>query len=187
MDAYNSTNRVLRPLSVFIAPNSLWLKTFTAQSGYCLLHRMPFLILCACAHSLIPRPKTTVTGLGMRLVHTENSAPTMAGRVYSCGSGKALWTSHRVLVNRCRNRALYIYLHTFIFIYHPWGHNRKISCFPSWKWLKISGGRHGHNCINTPKCCCWCNDTAKFLVCFSKASVGTQCTQWQKGYIHIKF
>ena len=89
MDAYNSTNRVLRPLSVFIAPNSLWLKTFTAQSGYCLLHRMPFLILCACAHSLIPRPKTTVTGLGMRLVHTENSAPTMAGRVYSCGSGKA--------------------------------------------------------------------------------------------------
>ena len=81
--------RVLRPLSVFIAPNSFWLKTFTAQSGYCLLHRMPFLILCACAHSLIPRPKTTVTGLGMRLVHTENSAPTMAGRVYSCGSGKA--------------------------------------------------------------------------------------------------
>ena len=123
--------RVLRPLSVFIAPNSFWLKTFTAQSGYCLLHRMPFLILCACAHSLIPRPKTTVTGLGMRLVHTENSAPTMAGRVYSCGSGKALWTPRRVLVNRCRNRALYIYLHTFIFIYHPWGHNRKISCFPS--------------------------------------------------------
>ena len=81
--------RVLWLLSMFIAPNSLWLKTFTAQYGCCLLHRMPFLILYTCAHSLIPRLKTMVTSPGVRLVHTGNtcSAPTSKNGWY----GIFLW------------------------------------------------------------------------------------------------
>ena len=63
----------LRPLSVFIATNSPWsIKLFSPLPTCCLLRRMPFSNVVCCAHSLVPKPKTTVIGLGVRLVHTWN-------------------------------------------------------------------------------------------------------------------
>ena len=64
----------LRPLGVFIATNSPWsIKLFSALPACCLLCRMPFSnVVCMRTCSLVPKPKTTVIGLGVRLVHTWN-------------------------------------------------------------------------------------------------------------------
>ena len=64
----------LQPLSVFIATNSPWLiKLFTALPGCCPLCRMALSnVVHMCTHSFISKPKTTVNGLGVRLVHTWN-------------------------------------------------------------------------------------------------------------------
>ena len=69
-----SQHRAIRPLSVFIAPNSPWsIKLFTALPGCCPLRRTPFSnVVRMRTRSLVPKPKTTVIGLGARLVHTWN-------------------------------------------------------------------------------------------------------------------
>ena len=63
----------LQPLSVFIATNSPWsIKLFTALPGCCPLCRTPLSNVHMCTHSFISKPKTTVNGPGVRLVHTWN-------------------------------------------------------------------------------------------------------------------
>ena len=71
-DAYHSES--FTPLSVFIATNSHWsIKLFSALPGCCPLRRTPFSnVIRMRTRSLVPKPKTTVIGLGARLVHTWN-------------------------------------------------------------------------------------------------------------------
>ena len=48
----------------------------SALPGCCLLRRMPFSnVVCVCTLSLVPKPKTTVIGLGVRLAMLRNSVP----------------------------------------------------------------------------------------------------------------
>ena len=64
----------IHPLSC-LASNLPWsIKIFTAlPCGCCPLRRSPFYYLvCMHTHSLIPKTKTTVIGLGVRLVHMGN-------------------------------------------------------------------------------------------------------------------
>ena len=97
-----SQRGAIRPLSVFIAPNSSWsLKLFTALAGCCPLRRTPFSnVVRMRTCSLVPKPKTTVIGLGARLAHTWNrglarSLPALVAKALVCCAhhhdlGKAL-------------------------------------------------------------------------------------------------
>ena len=71
-DAYHSAELYNHALSVFIATNSSWLiKLFSALPTCCLLRRTPFSnVVRMRTRSLVPKPKTTVIGLGARLLHT---------------------------------------------------------------------------------------------------------------------
>jgi len=66
-----SQRGALQPVSVFIATNSPWsIKLFSALPGCCPLLRTPFSnVVRMRTRSLVPKPKTTVIGLGARLVH----------------------------------------------------------------------------------------------------------------------
>ena len=69
----SSTHRhFITKLMLITATNSSRsIKLFSAIPGCCPLRRMPFSnVVRMCTHSLIPKPKTTVIGLGARLVHT---------------------------------------------------------------------------------------------------------------------
>ena len=69
-----SQRRAIRPFSVFVAPNSPWsIKLFTALPGCCPLCRTPFSnVVHMHTCSLVPKPKTTVIGLGARLAHVKS-------------------------------------------------------------------------------------------------------------------
>ena len=89
----------LQPLSVFIATNShCSIELFSALPGCCPLRRTPFSNVVRMRTSgLIPKPKTTVIGLGVRLVHKWNreltrqrTAGTVVVVVKAYAIGKAL-------------------------------------------------------------------------------------------------
>ena len=87
-----SQRGALQPLSVFIATNSPWsIKLFSALLGCCPLRRTPFSnVVRMRTRSLVPKPKTTVIGLGARLVQTWNRELSTAGTVSSCSSCQSL-------------------------------------------------------------------------------------------------
>ena len=96
-----SQRGAIRPLSVFIAPNlPRSIKLFTALPGCCPLRRTPFSnVVRMRTRSLVPKPKTTVIGLGARLVHTWNRgwpAQRTAGTVSSRSSGLGLCCAHHL-------------------------------------------------------------------------------------------
>ena len=95
----------IRPLSVLIAPNSpSSIKLFTALPACCPLRRTPFSnVVHMRTHSLVPKPKTTIIGLGPRLVklgvdqRSVRLAPHHAGTigtVTSRSSGQGLYAVH---------------------------------------------------------------------------------------------
>ena len=69
-----SQRGAIRSLSVFIAPNSPWsIKLFRALTDCCPFHRTPFSnVVRMHTHSLVPKLKTTVIGLGARLAHVKS-------------------------------------------------------------------------------------------------------------------
>ena len=71
-----SQHRALQSLDIFIATNSPWLiKLFTALLGCCRFCRTPFSnVIRMRTHSLVPKPKTMVIGLGARIAHIWNCA-----------------------------------------------------------------------------------------------------------------
>ena len=73
---------------------------FTALPGCCPLRRTPFSnVVRMRTCSLVPKPKTTVIGLGARLVHTWNRgwpAQRTAGTVSSRSSGQGLCCVHHL-------------------------------------------------------------------------------------------
>ena len=87
--------RALQLLGVFIATNLPWsIKLFTALPGCCPLHWTLFSnVVRMHTCGLVPKPKTTVIGLGVRLVHTWNhklASQRTAGTVSSCSSCQGL-------------------------------------------------------------------------------------------------
>ena len=73
-----------------MATNSPWsIKLFSALPGCSPLHRTPFSIVVRMrAHSLVPKPKTTVISLGARLVHSVpliRFLPVLVFKAYAVG------------------------------------------------------------------------------------------------------
>ena len=74
-----SHHGALRLLSVFLASNS---SCSIKSCGYYPLQRTPFSnFVCMCTCSLVPRPNTTIIGLGTRLVHTSEIVSSLVPRL----------------------------------------------------------------------------------------------------------
>ena len=98
-----SQRGAIRSLSVFIGPNSPWpIKLFTALTDCRPLRRTPFSnVVRMRTRSLVPKLKTTVIGLGVRLAHVKSrvdqrSVRLVHGTVSSSSSGQGLCCAHHL-------------------------------------------------------------------------------------------